>query len=64
MVLGCVCVTVPVGIRAAFLGTCIWSLGVGDHDNVYLVAFLSGCYFFYFFIIRCCSFLRCSGILD
>jgi hypothetical protein len=48
MVLGCVCVTVPVGIRAAFLGTCIWSLGVGDHDNVYLVAFLSGCYFFYF----------------
>jgi hypothetical protein len=49
MVLGCVCVTVPVGIRAAFLGTCIWSLGVGDHDNVYLVAFLSGCYFFYFF---------------
>jgi hypothetical protein len=40
-------------------------LGVGEHDNVYLVAFLSGCYFFYFFfILRCCSFLRCSGILD
>lgn len=44
-----VCVTLPVGIRAVFWERAFGALGVGKHDNIYRVAFLSGfCFFFVF----------------
>jgi hypothetical protein len=61
MGLGCVCVTVPVGIRAVFFGNVrLGVLGVGEHDNVYLVAFLSG--FYFLFSYHSSTLLFCSAL--